>query len=111
MKNFIYTFFIILPGFAFGQMFIPATASLSAEKDTDITIQNFGNFVNNSTFDFSNVNLVLELSGATQTIAGNLVLKGLLLTGDGTKTITGNVIVTNKLLFEKANKHRAKHLR
>jgi hypothetical protein len=72
----------------------------SSSKETNISVANAGTTINNNTsFDFSQTNLQLDLNGGTQVLGGNLVVRDLSLTSQGLKSITGNLTVVNSITF------------
>jgi hypothetical protein len=102
MKYVVYTLSLfLLTSNTFGQITIPATAVIAATTDTEIGILTFGNITNNSTFDFSQLKLSVELTGATQQISGDLVAANFSLNGIGAKTLNSKLTVTNSLTFAK----------
>jgi hypothetical protein len=71
----------------------------SIDVPTTISVANAGSFANNSAFDFSQVNLQLDLNGGTQILSGNLVVRDLTLSSQGLKSVTGNLTVANSISF------------
>src|SRR5689334_4308916 len=59
------------------------------DQKPNILLTNAGLLLNNTLFDFSNTNFVLDLNGGDQTVQGNFTLQNLNLTSPGTKTING----------------------
>lgn len=84
----------------FGQVTISPTTTIAAEEGTTIGIATGGSIVSNS-FDFSKTKLSTELTGAAQTITGNIYFENLSLTNNGVKTLNGSITITNILSFQR----------
>lgn len=100
MKRLVYLV-ILVPFFAVGQLTIPSGISISVEGTPDIVIQAPTDMTNNNTsFDFTNTNLTLNLIGGDQYINGAWVLRNLSVDGGGTKYTNRPVTITNSLAFK-----------
>jgi hypothetical protein len=94
-------FFVsLLPFSVSAQIVIKAGTQFGMQSNPDIVVQATGNITNNSTVDFSETNLLIDLAGADQTVTGNLTVNGLRLSGAGNKTIAGNLTVRQALQFQ-----------
>lgn len=98
--------FVILP-FLLGlitmtgsaQMVIAAATNMASGGTPDVIIQAPSRLTNNSAFDFSVINLVINLTGSSQDVNGKWVVKSLSIDGGGNKRINGPLTITNTLHF------------
>lgn len=90
---------LLLPGIACAQVVINNGTSMAVSGTPDIVINLQGNLSNNSTFDFTGSNLLLNLTTGEQTLTGPLVVSDLSLTGGNNKTINGNLTITHGINF------------
>lgn len=90
---------LLLPGIVRAQVVISNGTSMAVSGTPDIVIHLQGNLSNNSTFDFTGSNLLLNLTAGEQTITGPLVVSDLGLLRGNSKNINGTLTITHGVNF------------
>lgn len=89
----------LITTFSSAQLVISAATNMAADGTPDVIIQAPSRLTNSSAFDFSGINLTINLTGASQDVNGIWVVKSLSVDGGGDKRINGALTVTNTLNF------------
>jgi hypothetical protein len=100
MKNSVFVILLAsICNFSIAQIVVGTNTSLAVGTDQPILIQCAGALINNSSFDFSETDLRINLSGPVTEISGNWSLTRLRLNADPGTVIAldGNLIITESL--------------